>query len=517
MASIENRSPFTVTVKNRDDLAKTFTFDSKKKARHYYQELETQGFKPKLTQEDTKWVVRVRSVANNTQFLRARTKAEAIALQARIEYEQAQYIMPDYSMAQKTSLADVLIRYLKDELPRLKSYWVEAYKINAMLEDAGLQRQDLAQIITDHKNPHPKNLQTLRKASGHRMGQPSPTSKFIRKPFGSIVPDDFSDYIDERCQLVFPSTVDREIDIFSRVCKLAIDTWRIHVVKNPMDGVRRPKYFNERDRRLKGKEEERFLAAARDEDRKQSIELRLEELMESERSLANNASTIYQRKKVVSTARGQYRSEAQATFKHIPIYETFVQFQLMTGARLSETTSLSWTNIDLDAQTAFLPETKNGRPRKLPLRNDLVVMLRNLPRTEDLVFAISIDALRGAWERMCQHARIEDLRPHDLRHEAISRVAEISSNTPGGFTLLDLQHFSGHRDIRMLLRYSHLCTEGLAKRLDLAFSSEANSGRFRPRASCLVGSPMKHVQRWAAERCSGRSPYAALRVSLRCG
>lgn len=40
---------------------------------------------------------------------------------------------------------------------------------------------------------------------------------------------------------------------------------------------------------------------------------------------------------------------------------------------------------------------------------------------------------------------------------------------PGGFSLIDLQAFSGHRDTRMLLRYTHLCMPSLAQRLDLAF------------------------------------------------
>ena len=64
---------------------------------------------------------------------------------------------------------------------------------------------------------------------------------------------------------------------------------------------------------------------------------------------------------------------------------------------------------------------------------------------------------------------------HDLRHEAISRVAEAGSNTPGGFSLVDLQHFSGHRDVRMLLRYAHLCTQSLAKRLDAAFADDGQT------------------------------------------
>lgn len=120
-----------------------------------------------------------------------------------------------------------------------------------------------------------------------------------------------------------------------------------------------------------------------------------------------------------------------------------MQLQLMTGARRGESISLLWANVDLEAQAAFLPKTKNGRSRKLPLRSDLVALLRQLPRTGEF-----------------------ELHVHNLRHEANSRVAEIGSNTYGGFSLLDLQAFSGHRDVRMLM-----CAQGLAKGLDTAFSS----------------------------------------------
>jgi integrase len=94
--------------------------------------------------------------------------------------------------------------------------------------------------------------------------------------------------------------------------------------------------------------------------------------------------------------------EAEDTYAHVPLLETFVQFQLMTAARRSETLTLTWANVDLEAQTAYLPETKNGRARKLALRSDLVKMLRQLPRTSELVFPIGVDGLRKAWLRICQ-------------------------------------------------------------------------------------------------------------------
>lgn len=479
MASIENRSRIQVTVKNRDDLTRQFAYNATKAIRDYVQELRDKGLKPRLASLNDHYIVRTRSVGARNQSLIAHSEVEAIDLKHRLESELRRGLFIDYGSGQKASLADLLVRYLREEAPRHKSFEVEGYKINALLEDAGLPREDLAAIVATHPNPHPKVASMkIRKATGTRVGQPSETGKFIRKPFAAIVPDDFTDYIDERCQVVAPATVDREIDLFSAVCHLAIDTWRIHVLKNPMDGVRRPRYYNERDRRLSLDEEARLLAAARDEDREQSIERRLEQLMQDERQEADGATTTYRRKQIVKDARQRYLREAEATYTHLPLLETFIHFQLMTGARRGETLTLTWSNVSLDEQTAYLPETKNGRARKLPLRRDLVEMLRQLPRNGDLVFPLSVDGVRKAWARMCANAGLTgaaELRVHDLRHEAISRVAEAGSNTPGGFSLVDLQHFSGHRDVRMLLRYAHLCTQSLARRLDAAFADDAQT------------------------------------------
>lgn len=125
MASKENRSPFHVSVKNNTNLTKTFAFSAKAKATAYFQELQHNGYKPNLIQGDSKWAVRIRTTTGTDQFLTARNEAEANVLIARLEAEQRRFFLPEYSAALRTTLADCLIRYLKDELPRLKSYWVE--------------------------------------------------------------------------------------------------------------------------------------------------------------------------------------------------------------------------------------------------------------------------------------------------------------------------------------------------------------------------------------------------------
>ncbi|MFY7867398.1 site-specific integrase [Roseateles sp.] len=515
MASIENRSRFKVTVQNRNDLTRTFTHNAVKAVKAYVEELKIQRFKPKLSRLNDSFAVRVRQIGYPDQTLFATSEEDAVEIQQRVESERRQGLFVDYGKGRRFSFGDLLARYLREESPRHKGFEAEGYCINAILEDAGLPRVDIAAAYAAHKKPNPSLTgKKFHKPTGKKMREASATSRFILKSFADLEPTDFNDYIDERCQSVAASTVDREVDIFSAVCRMAIDTWRIPVAQSPMSGVKRPSYFNERDRRLKGDEEQRLLDAAHAEDAKQSIAARLEELMAAERAASQGAATTYQRKAIINAARAAYAAEAEATHVHVPLFETFVNFQLMTGARRSEALSMTWDRIDFDNQTAFIPESKNGRPRKLPLRKDLIELLKCLPRTGTHVFPLSLDALRKAWARICEAAILvgaDDLHIHDLRHEAISRVADAGAKLRGGFSLVDLQAFSGHRDTRMLLRYTHLCTPSLAKRLDEAFADQEQVSlhrgqrRLKQGASLtikeVVNAPSSAEKAWISPAC----------------
>lgn len=465
MAHIENRSRIQVKVKNRDDLTRLFAHNHAEAAQRYCATLRDQQLKPLVALLDEAYMVRY-YVHGKRKGFTATSAVEAEAIQKRIEADQYNGLFVDYTQAHQTSFADLLIRYLKEEAPRKKGFAVIGYQINMWLEDAGYERQDLAAIHAAHPNPQDRSLR-IPKPTGRRMSHPSEAAVFIKTSFAALGPEDFREYMDERLQCVEPATVDRELDVFRAVCNTAMSAWRIHVHMDPMSGLERPKYFNERDRRLRDGEEARLMAAAHEEDHLWTERALGDQLFEEQGS-----TTKYQRLKAKAEARTMVSNEA----RHVPMFATFIQFQLMTAARRSETLKLKWNQVDLDRQTAFLPETKNGRPRTLPLRADLVALLRELPQTGEYVFPIPVDYLRKAWLRMCEAGGIETLgserlRIHDLRHEAISRVAEAGSQTPGGFSLLDLQAFSGHRDPRMLLRYTHLTPTGLAKRLDAAFSA----------------------------------------------
>jgi integrase len=491
MASIENRSRFVVTVQNREDLTTTFACNREAALKAHIAQLKAAGFKPKLTRTNDYYAIRIREAGKRIQCLYANSEQEAIDIKQRVELERRNGLFIDYAKGRSVTLADLMARYLREESPRHKGFEVEGYVINAMLADAGLARVDIEQAYREHRNPHTTHEgKVFRKPSGKTVRQAAPATCFIRKPFADIVPDDFSDYVDDRCQSVEAATVNREIDVLSAVCHIAIDTWRIPVAKNPMDGVRRPKFFNERDRRLVDGEEARLLTAAYEEDAQHSIERRLEALMPTERTGSQEAATLYKRKTIVKAARAQYLSEAEASYAHVPWMETFIQFQLMTGARRGETMTLTWANINLANQTAFIPESKNGRPRELALRSDVIALLEALPRNGELIFPMSVDALRRTWARICTAAGLvgqDELHIHDLRHEAISRIADANGRLPDGFTLAHLKAISGHRDTRMLLRYTHLCIPALAKRLDEAFADETQTVIHRGRRRLKKG------------------------------
>ncbi len=60
------------------------------------------------------------------------------------------------------------------------------------------------------------------------------------------------------------------------------------------------------------------------------------------------------------------------------------------------------------------------------------------------------------WQRIRRRAGIADLHFDVLRHEVIER----------GLSLPEVALISGHRDHRMLLRYTHLRPENLVAKLD---------------------------------------------------
>ena len=134
---------------------------------------------------------------------------------------------------------------------------------------------------------------------------------------------------------------------------------------------------------------------------------------------------------------------------------------LETGMRLGELCAIERQHIDIKRRVARLLDTKNGTSRDVPLSSVALAALQSLPSAlRGPAFGIASRSATVMFSRTCARAGIAGLRFHDLRHEALSRLAE-----RGDFTVMELSAVSGHKTLQMLKRYTHLQAEKLAQKL----------------------------------------------------
>lgn len=229
-------------------------------------------------------------------------------------------------------------------------------------------------------------------------------------PLVNLTPEVLGGYRDARLRQVKPATLRREMAVIRHALEVARREWGYGLASNPAALIRLPPVRDARDRRPSAIELERLLLA-------------LEQC-------AN---------RLVAVA---------------------FRLALETGLRRSEMLGLDWRHINLQDRTAHIPLSKSGTSRTIPLTGAAAAILSALgAREQGQVLPLSPNALRLAWERAKRRAGVEDLRFHDLRHEAISRFAEMGLNLP------ELQLISGHKDVRMLLRYTHIQPTSLALKL----------------------------------------------------
>lgn len=144
-----------------------------------------------------------------------------------------------------------------------------------------------------------------------------------------------------------------------------------------------------------------------------------------------------------------------------PQFRPIVQFAIETAMRREEIASLRWENVDFKRSSIFLPNTKNGESRSVPLSPTAINILKALPHNiSGSVFNLSGESITRRMRQATKKAEIKDLRFHDLRHEATSRFFE---NTD--LDVMEIKTITGHKSLQMLARYSHLRTHRLANRL----------------------------------------------------
>jgi len=146
-------------------------------------------------------------------------------------------------------------------------------------------------------------------------------------------------------------------------------------------------------------------------------------------------------------------------FDDKPEYQVAVVVFVETAMRQGEMLGADWQYLtvfkskDSDQKNEtgeiFLPETKNSSSRTVPLsRNAMVALkkLRGYGNTEGQIFeGITVSSFRHKWEDALEDLNIKNLRKHDLRHEATSRLVENY-----GLNIAEVVAITGHKRMEMV-------------------------------------------------------------------
>lgn len=228
-----------------------------------------------------------------------------------------------------------------------------------------------------------------------------------RRPVQSIRSKDIADWRDGRIAAgKSANTIRLELAVLSNLFTVAICEWGFEGLSNPTKVVKLPRLPSGRIRRL--------------------------EVGDIQKIVLNSDSSLL---------------------------EPIVTLAVETAMRRGELAAMEWRDLNFSKSVLFLPTTKNGDSREIPLSPLALKTLMSLPRTQGRVFDVTPHAITIAFGRACKRAGITNLHFHDLRHEAISRLFE------RGFSIAEVAAISGHKTWAMLKRYTHLSAENLARKL----------------------------------------------------
>lgn len=203
-----------------------------------------------------------------------------------------------------------------------------------------------------------------------------------------------------------PETINKELGALRRMLNLAVDgTLDVKISKNPLAGMKLLRVPERRYRVIKGWEFEKLYAAA-------------------------------------------------------PLhFKPILLCAYVTGCRRGEIVKLKWSEVDLEKRRIHVIETKNGESRSIPISGNLYKTLSEMQplASGECVFTghlgkpyTSATAWKSAWSSTLKKAGTEKCRFHDLRHSFVSRLL-----VDEGVDYATVMSLSGHKDIKMLLRYSH--------------------------------------------------------------
>lgn len=230
-------------------------------------------------------------------------------------------------------------------------------------------------------------------------------TRFLRHPItdkyiSDVTRQDLELWIKKRLETVKGESVRRELSTIGHIFKVAVERWG-YIQNSPMTGLQQPQASKPRTQRFTQ-----------------------EDIDEIVKISGYNES--------LKTAKARTGAA--------------VLFAVETAMRAGEICNLTWNNVNLEKRTAFLPITKNGSSRTVPLTKAAVKILERL-RDEieqgDTCFQVKSNILDATFRKLKKTANREYLHFHDTRREALTRLAK-------KVDVMTLAKISGHKDIRIL-------------------------------------------------------------------
>ncbi|WP_303699070.1 site-specific integrase [Brevundimonas naejangsanensis] len=186
------------------------------------------------------------------------------------------------------------------------------------------------------------------------------------------------------------------------------------------------------------------------------------------RAPLNNA-----RERFLTTEEAARLREAVAASQN-PQLQHIVGLLLLTGARLRELLDARWENVDVERRSWFIPTSKTGKSRYVPLSTAALAIIEELPRFRGCPWLVPnpdtrlpFVSIKHGWQKAIEVAKLPGLRLHDLRHSAASFMVN------SGVDLFAVGKVLGHASYQSTQRYSHLANDTLLKAVEAGAAKQA--------------------------------------------
>jgi len=171
-----------------------------------------------------------------------------------------------------------------------------------------------------------------------------------------------------------------------------------------------------------------------------------------------------------------------------------MEFAIASARREAEICRLEWLDNDTETRTGMVrdakhPTAREGNHRRFRYTPEAWAIAQAQPRTGPYIFPYDPQSVGSAFTRACQLLGIKDLRFHDLRREATSRLFE------RGYQIHEVAQFTLHDSWNELKRYANLKPENVR---DIALPPGASGLHDRlPGAIIVAPRPARDVGRSA--------------------